>query len=392
MREFFYKIYASDGTYIKTITDVVDRYPSFSWDVNGGLGACTLTFARSWASYRSGEDLQMGNQLEIWVKKSSGSVEKIYCGMLNRVSLERNAGKEAVKGEFIGYVFEFSKRIFEDVDGDTALQMYSDEPAEAIKDILDLCAGKISYTGGSIGTTGITATIIFNGQTILDALKHVLKFVPNSWFFFVDATNTLFFKEKTTDDTPDHLLVIDGTIAKLTASVRMDSMVNDVILLGGTPEGGSQIYKRKQDAGSIADYGKRTAVVQDGRIFDETTLDYILDSNMMPFPESEWSLEILASQYDIESFSPGDLVRIKNIEFGSDPSLWGDFVWGDDYWGSNPNDPFAENMIITRIDYRGDRVTLTASSQVPNVAKDMENLKRNFELFATKGAPLNQTV
>ena len=39
MREFFYKIYDPAGNYLGMQTDIIERWPSFSWDVNGGLGA-----------------------------------------------------------------------------------------------------------------------------------------------------------------------------------------------------------------------------------------------------------------------------------------------------------------------------------------------------------------
>lgn len=376
MKEFEYKIYGRDGSYIATQTDVINEYPSFSWDVNSGLGSLRLQYARSWKDTYDCADLIVGNEIKVYLKPQ-GTL--IYSGKINKIDF--NA--DYITVEYVGYVSEFSQRILEDSDGDTGLQVNSADPQDILKDLIDLYNGRIIYNN-SIDAVGMDVSAIFNGQTIAGAIDHLMEFIPNDWYWYVGPDNVFYFKKKSS--TFDHLLTIGSQLINVQPYTRLDNVVNDVIVIGGTPDGGEKIYQRFQDKGSINAYGQRTQVINDGRLLDETSIEFLASAEMSPDPEIGWTADVL--NYSIESIKPGDVIKIKDPEGGNDSIMWGEVNWGESYWLCRPNYVFNQPMIVRRIDYQGDRITIDVSDKLPQFSKDLENVKRNIEKFQNTNIPV----
>jgi len=391
MKEYSYKIYDRAGVFISTLSTVENRHPSFSMDLMGGVGALSLQLARTRVDFCSCTDLIMGNELRI-IEKNGGV--QVYSGYINRASTGQDtAGKEYVRIECLGYVSEFQRRLVEDVDGDTGLQANSSDPADMMTDIIGLYDGKI--TAGTITATGVVADCVWNGSTVMDAINSIMDRLPNTWFWFVDGNNHLNLKN--TGTTPAHILTVGREIGQIDLVVSMDSIINDVRVAGGTPDGAEQVFGRYQNASSQSVFGKSQKIVSDGRVFDPVSLAYIGASNMNPSPVGEAVFEVFdngenAKGYDIESIQLGDVVLVKDPAQSASMALWDDANWDEAYFDTHPNDILGMPLVITRIEYAGDRVRVTASDTITKRGRDLETVKRNLDAFQNQSNPIGTTV
>lgn len=391
MKEYDYRVYQRDGTMLGTLSDVQNRHPNFSWDVFGGVGSLSLVISRSRADFCSCSDIILGN--EIRVTEKNGGVQ-VYSGYINRASTGCDQeGKEYVHVEVLGYVSEFQKRIVEDSDGDTGLNALSADPSSMMSDILGLYLGKI--TAGTITASGITADCTWNSSTVLEAIGNIMDRLPNDWYWYVDGSNLLHLKEVAT--TPAHILTVGTQIGAVDVVVSLDSVVNDVRVLGGTPEGGEQLSSRYQDANSQASWGKSQKIVSDGRLYNAQSLQYIANSNLNVTPVGEASFDVFdndgnSNGYDIESIKPGDVIVVKDYAQRGAAGVWDDTNWDEAYFDAHPNDVFGLPLIVKSISYFGDHIRVTAADALARGTKDLETVKRNFEEFQKKNAPVRVNV
>lgn len=390
MKKYEYKIYDSFGTRVATLADVTDTHPQFSYDINGGLGSLVVSVGRPRSELYCCTDLVPGNMVVVTEKTESRAV---YSGRIVRVFTSVGGRGQSVKFEAVGHVSELSWRIFEDQDGDTGLMAFSKDPSEMFSDVIDLCGGII--TKGTIETSGITASMSSNGSYSIDVIRNIMERLPNTWYWYVDAHNRAHLKK--IHDKPDHILAIGREVENVQYASTIDHMVNEVMLVGGTPDAQQQIMVRSANALSQEHFGKRQKIITDGRITDTMSIQYIINSNMSTSVDVEIFFDVFDDEfsirgYDIESIHPGDTIKIMDKKSISNATQWDVNYWDSAYWDTHPNEVFSSVFVVKRITYRGDHISVAVSNKLPNAGYDMDTIKRNFDAFVHQNIPIRKTV
>ncbi|MHC1728059.1 MAG: hypothetical protein AB9866_18995 [Syntrophobacteraceae bacterium] len=166
-KRYEYKIYEPDGTYITTITDVVDR-PQFTSYINSGLGEMTIRLPRSIFSFDETVSIAQNNQVKVVCYDDNETEMVIYNGYISKYAPVLDKGKEYVTVTCLSYVTELERFMFEDASGNTTLAYNSVDPSNILIDVLD----KFSVAGGH--SNYLTSTDQSLGDT------------SNSWNFASD--------------------------------------------------------------------------------------------------------------------------------------------------------------------------------------------------------------
>jgi hypothetical protein len=179
----------------------------------------------------------------------------------------------------------------------------------------------------------------------------------------------------------------------------MEDIRNDVLVVGGTPDGEEQISKRYNEANSIERYGRRSQIKNDGRLYNDDSLDflgkYLLGTQYASFSQVE--IDVLDSSidtkkgYDIESIEPGDVIQIKNPKVQSSASLWDVAQWDLDFWDYSNRDSIGEPIIVQEVHYYGTGAKIVAARTVPGVGFRLEDVRRNIENYLNSIAAINTT-
>jgi len=395
-KKYFYKVYEPDGTFITTLNDVSNAQPEFSMDINGGVGYLTLAIARSWKTFYANRDLQLYNEVKIIVNDYESNAQQIYSGYINKIRLQKDkGGHEQVTIEVAGYVAELPFRLLQFSTGETALQYDADTIEDIFRDIIDKYNGKLDYSGTSITATGLTATETFNLNTIKESLDRMISRLPAGWYWYATGENVIYL-DRTNKEEPDHTLIIGRHINQIDMAQSMENVMNDVVILGATPDGSDQLMKRYQNANSVEEFGRRTEIKNDGRLYVEDSVDkmatYLLGTNYSK--EIEVEFDILDSNidgvkgYDIESLRPGQVIRIKDPRHNSDTDMWDQVDWDEGYWDFDKNEFINEPIIIESIKYYGTGCRIRASKSVPGLGFRMEDIKKDIDNLLASQVPV----
>ncbi len=391
MKKYEYRILNENGKQIKTLSGVKTKHPRFTSSINGGVGSLSVELSNPRDDVYNKKELQNGNILQVVLKKTG---DIVYMGRITEIRTHARNNDTNVAIKAVGFVAELSTRIFEDGDGDTGLMAYSEDPSEMFEDVIDLNAGKI--TKGAIESSGIVASMSCNGVYCSDVIVKIMERLPNSWYWYVDAEGKAYLKEKKTQ--PKHIFTIGREITSIATTINTDNIVNDVLLIGGTPDGEEQIVVRRSNQQSQEKHGKKQKIITDGRVTDTMSIDYILGSNMSLEPDIDVIFDVLDDEYneigyDIEKLQIGDAIKIKDtVQIEEDVATWDNAIWDQSTWDQQgPNDIYSRVFIITRIDYAGTHATITTSNNVTSVGKDLATMKRNARLFENKNIPIRVT-
>lgn len=394
-KRYFYKIYTSSGTYVKTLKDVVERQPVFSMAINEGVGELRLNIARTWKDLEGALDIVLYNELKVYVSDKENSSLQIYSGYLNAIKRKKDGlGQEFIECQFLGYVSEMAVRVLEFNSGYTALSYNSAEPGDILKSIIDLYAGKITYGASSISATSNTVSLTYNVNTIREAIDRMLTTCPIGWYWFVDGTNTIYLR-RTDKETIDHRLYIGKHISEIEIGETMESVKNDIMVLGGTPDGENRLYKRYYNPPSQTQFGKRTEVKNDGRLYNEGSMDFIGQYLLGTQYAKEYNFRFRVFDsnytpkgYDIESIQPGDVIKINDPKATNADTLWDIALWDVDYWDYNVENPFSDPLIVEEIKYYGTEVEIVASRLLRGIGFRLADVKRNLENFLNAQTPV----
>lgn len=191
-----------------------------------------------------------------------------------------------------------------------------DPTSSMLKAIIDdyrLRGGKIKYDTSSIDATGLSLTVQFNTETILDAVKKVLSVSPSGFYYYVDlGTDTLYFKQ--TPTTATHKLIKGRHLNKIDLQMSIENVKND-LLFSGAETAGVNLYKEYVDQLSKNLYGQRLERKSDNRVSVTVTADAIGNSFIAENKDEyyETSVVIAASTMDLTLLKPGQTVSIKGF-------------------------------------------------------------------------------
>lgn len=251
----------------------------------------------------------------------------------------------------------------------TATYTSQDPSTGMLKPIIDdyvLRGGKINYSASSIDATGLSLTVQFNTETILDALKKLLTTAPAGFYYYVDlGTNTLYFKQTLSTAT---LKLIKGRhLTKLDLEMSIENVKNDLLFSGGEVSPGVNLYKEYVDQTSKTLYGQRLAKQSDNRVTVSATADAIGNSYIAENKNEyyETSVSISAQTMDLTLLKPGMTVGLRG--FGG----------------------FVETLVlqITHIEYTPAQATLTIGNLPQKFSNEFESVIRGLVAQQTISNP-----
>lgn len=374
--------------------------PRFNSSINGGAGALRVRLARKYTSFGEGEDIALGNRVQIYVyDKESPNGSLLYVGYINSYSIIIEGDKELIEVEIWGDSARLGDFILEDSSGNTALTYNSFDPGEMVMDIVDKyrsSGGELEYNGSSIETTGTEVSYTFNVNTIYDCLNKVVELSPDNYYYYIAPNNLLYFKK--TSDSPDHKLIMGRHISAMNVTKSLDSLVNRIYFVGGYPTGGTQLYYMGNDESSESIYNRKSKKVIDERVTLGSTASLEISRiiSRQATPKTIVEIEVIDSNgndngmgYDIESLVVGDSIQLANIEFeGSLETKWDIGVWDVNVWDNTIQASQSQVLQILSINYMGDSAIVRAGLEPPMVSKRVEDIRRNLEDSQTYDAPV----
>lgn len=251
----------------------------------------------------------------------------------------------------------------------TATYTSVDPSTGMLKPIIDdyiLRGGKINYNSSSVDATGLSLTVQFNTETILDALKKLLTTAPSGFYYYVDVgSDTLYFKRTLT--TPTIKLIKGRHLTKLDLVMSIENVKNDLLFSGGEVTPGVNLYKEYVDQTSKNLYGQRLARQSDNRVTVTGTADAIGGSFIADNKNEyyETSVTISAATMDLTLLKPGMTVG---------PRGFGGFI---------------ENLVlqITHIEYTPLSATLTIGNLPQKFSNEFEDVIRGLVAQQTISNP-----
>lgn len=252
----------------------------------------------------------------------------------------------------------------------TAATYTSVDPSTGmLKPIIDdyvLRGGRINYSASSVDATGLSLTVQFNTETILDALKKLLTTAPAGFYYYVDlGTDTLYFKQ--TLSTPTIKLIKGRHLTKVDLQMSIENVKNDLLFSGGEVTPGVNLYKEYVDQTSKTLYGQRLARQSDNRVTNTPTADAIggsfITENKNEYYET--SVTISAQTMDLTLLKPGMTVGLRG--FGG----------------------FVDTLVlqITHIEYTPTSATLTIGNLPQKFSNEFENVIRGLVAQQTISNP-----
>lgn len=394
-KRYFYKMYSQAGTYLGTLNDVSTKYPTFAKAINSGVGELKLQIARSWKDLANSTDISLYNEIKVYVSDKDNANLQIYSGYVNAINRKKDSlGNESVEVQFYGYVSEFAIRVLEFNSGYTALAYNSEDPSDIMKSVIDLYAGKIDYTASSMLSSGNTVSLVFNVNSVKDAIDKTLASCPIGWYWYVDGSN-VFWLKRTNKESIDHRLFIGKHINTIEINESMENVRNDILLIGGTSDRDNKIYRRYYHNASQSEFGERTEIQNDGRLYNIDSMDflgkYLLGSQYTK--EYQIKFKVLDSNfsakgYDIESIEPGDIIKINDPKYPQKDTLFDIALFDVDYWDYNLENPFSDPLIVEEVRYNGTDCDITASRLLRGIGFRLADVKRNLENYLNALTPI----
>ena len=395
-KRYLYKLYESDGTFITTLTDVVND-PVFTIELNGGFREFIVQLARNESNYSEGTDIVYGNQLKIYAFDGDTGYDGvlIYSGVLTRYVPSIVGNQETLAVTFLSYWWELAHFMLEDT-GATEKTYTAQDPEAILQDALDkftAAGGKLDYDGASTDPCGTSVTYKFNTAMYNEVIAKVLDLSPYDWYIRLGADDLIYFKQKSS--TADHVLTLGRDIMEYEPEKRTENIVNTIYFVGGG--GPPKLYKKYVASGSVTAYGTRAIKYIDEHVTATGTSDKIKDRilNSLSEPEIRVVAKIMDNNgtardaslgYDIESLMVGETVQIQNATSKAE-NLWDEIIWDTDSWDYDITNAAGNILQIVRVQYFPDFAIIELSNKQPDIVQRIEEINRQTIDIVTADNP-----
>jgi hypothetical protein len=365
-KRYFVKIYDINGNFIGTSNSF--SFDNFKKTINGGIGPMTFELNRSFDDFNDGDDIEFMNEIQVWIvdDESGEAGQKIYSGYTDIKHPTVDENKEQVTINTLGYTARMSDILYK--NGSTVeISESSTDPSTMIENILDRLAAeetinnKITYTASSIDDTGNSGSYTFILKTCTEAIEVARGMGPANWYWYVNADNTFYFKEKPTSAT--HTFTFGKNLMLLNVEKNLDELYNQVILWNNKT-GVDALLRSYSDTDSQNEYGLRIYKKSDSGWDNADSMDLYGNTFLATHkdPSIKTTVKIIDSNfnshgYDIESIEPGDTCQILNLPTTST-------VLGD-------------NMTISTVTYYLDHVELQIEETRQSLIKRYTDLVRD---------------
>lgn len=331
MKQYTYKVYGLDGTTLLATWagNVVTNTPSFSSQINGGAGNCTLDCALDFDDYGEGTTIAYGNIVKIFCMDASNPLGRhIYTGYMSSYTPYFDGGSQGVKVELLGVVSLLMTNPYKNGSSFT-VSVTGTDGSTVMTNIIDqantvLDGTPFSYSGATVTALGANVDYDFVNQKWLEALGKAFSLFTAGWFWSLSPTGVLYVQQKPGSAT--HTFTIGKDIQTLSAKKDGQRLANAV-----TVEYNSGI-ESYSDATSITTYGRREKYIVDTAITLDATALQRATKEVQDNKDLKIAVKLRINQlYDIESVKVGDTCKIRNY--------------------ANTNTTFSDNMLITQISY-----------------------------------------
>jgi hypothetical protein len=134
-KRYTVKIYDRAGTTFKGNYDPIGGY-AFNKTINGGVGALSINLPREFDNYGLSEDVELLDEIQIWVQDKDSTGEKIYSGYVSSIRSYINGAEQGVTLDVLGYVSRLAFTL--DWDGtNISIARNSMTAGEIAKDVID---------------------------------------------------------------------------------------------------------------------------------------------------------------------------------------------------------------------------------------------------------------
>jgi len=341
-KTFTVKIYALDGTYLKTLASgergvVMNNDLAWTCKINGGQGELVLDLNYPLDDFDEGVTVDHMNVVKVYeadeVNAPTGRL--VYAGFVSQYAPYVRGSREGVKLTCLGLVSLLALSKYKNGSNYSVVKTTVDPSAIATA-IIDhfntiYTAGWLGYAGGHATTVGTNISYTFVDMNWIDAMQECLDLSGGGRYWYIGADGDLFFTIKPTSAT--HHFTLGKNVDMVEIVKSTEKVVNQFQfrVTGSTGD--------YSDATSQTAYGVRDAVESDTNVSDATTRTQhgnkvIADSKD---PKIRARVRVNAN-YDIESIKPGDTITVSNFKLGSSP--------------------FPTNLQITALAYSPDGVDL----------------------------------
>lgn len=404
-KTFYFKVYDSSSNFLVTWKEDVCSTPSFKTIINGGAGELKFRLARTIENFGEGAEVAFNNRIKLYIQDvDTPNGTQIFDGFISSYIVHVNGSEEYIEITCLSYTATLVEILIRSGTSDTAnttITYGSYDPSDIFSDLITKYRAQGgTLTAGTIESTGQTITYTFQVNNTQEGFERCRNSAPAGWYWRVNPDSSIDFKAQSGDTSPDHTLLIGQHIQTLDGMKRMEDVKNVVYFLGGDTGGGVYLYKIYKRADSIAVYGRREYVYQDGRVTDSTTAEIFASSYLDRYQSFEvrTTIKVMDNNgtnsdlgYDIESLKVGQTILIKNAaENGF--TLFDYALFDTDSWDYNVQYALAIPMQIQTIQYDYDSATLELSNRIPQVTRRIEDINRNLMQTINTQAPSHPTT
>jgi hypothetical protein len=382
-KKVFVKVYKNNGSYITTWSDA--SISGFTKTINGGLGQLTIQLARPFENFGEDDDVKFNNEVQVWIsdRDTSSTGVKIYSGYISSYNPFIDGKNEGVSITCLGYSTKFSKDYYK--SGSTVkITHNSTDPSQIIRNMIDSFRTernnpKINYGTGTVDNTGTSVSYTFGLKKYNEVLDIVVGLSPSNWWWYVDASNTIYFKHKS--DVPNHRFIFGKHFKRVDVNKNMENVKNFYLFWNGLMSTDEfYIFKKYEDTTSISNYDRSSDYKSDGRVFIDETADgwgnSFIEENSDP--EVRVKVEIIDNNgseklgYDIESIEPGQTCSFLGFN-------------------DSTSKTFEVNMQIMSVEYTLNSAVLELEKITPNVGKELNNKDRDINNLYQSDIPESYT-
>lgn len=282
----------------------------------------------------------------------------------------------------------------------TSPRYESDDPSDIMQDIItNKYSGKVTWNPANL-RTGYVVSYQFNKTRVLDAIKKCLDLSDPNWFWYIDANNKLSFKQRNFN-VIDHTLRLGFEVKQCAPTKTVNELKTRTLFVGGTPAGEGELYDEEDWWWQNDLYSLREQLMQDGRVTQLNTAKQLertyLDAHYRPI--TYMTIEVVDSNsderggYDIESFVPGQFVRIIDPDADNYQTMDGvfesGFIMDETPLDISDTHILSEPLQILKIQYKDKTATLSLGTILVDTPRRIEDIYRAQQSENTKNSPLS---
>jgi len=369
-KDYIYRIYQRDGTFIGIWTDVGDvlqftqslntpgttttvklnRSPNTTKEVRAQLSTQVgdhittedgYTFAVTYQTNNSvGTGTDVDIDLRVDIEVQYGNFDRLATQNGDELTTELGeyllAGTGAPNGVrvFSGFIMDYES-LYGDSNGvtvtlasngaelsqqlilsgaNTSSTVSSQEIATTFRGILDTNPGRMGYTTDSIINTGVSVPATFQLNTKLEGIQSLITQAPTGYYWYGNvAENRVYLQPANT--VADHTWLLGYHIKNMALKRSQEQLRNQVFFVGAEVSGVS-IFKRYDDTVSQAAWGIGLHRITDRRYSVTSSIDKRAAKEMSRFtnPVYTTTVDISSARYNLESIKLGQMVGFGNTD------------------------------------------------------------------------------